>query len=268
MLKSTELDAVPKRIRFLLEESVIPSPHNVELEHTPATDYLERNARATPHVAELYHENSKLTPFSTMQPVADPKALEQIRDWYFETAYDLHEEEFLAHESPELRIAIDDVAAPLQTMLAPFPTDGRTTNLLYAVDLLVYVDGLLTRCMARSDYLWTERRVAEQEDRWLRQKLGFSPQAWSGTAAVLFVVACPWRYMLLHGPRGYRHTLLDIGRLLAYFEGRSHAEKIPLTIQQNFHDAAMDRFILADGTERSTYAILTVRAEATNPQDN
>ena len=132
-------------------------------------------------------------------------------------------------------------------------------ELLYSIDLLVLRGGLLTRLFPQAPHLWTERLMADQERQMLGTKFGLPPEAWEGTEAVLFLVACPWRYMLLHGPRGYRHTLLDVGRLLAYFEEKAGAHGLDLAVQQNFHDSVVDRFILADGLERSTYAVLILR---------
>ena len=74
---------------------------------------------------------------------------------------------------------------------------------------------------------------------------------------MLIVVACPWRYMLLYGPRGYRHTLLDIGRLLGYLQNRYESYGHPVTAHQDFLDTKADEFAQADGVERSVYALLT-----------
>lgn len=74
---------------------------------------------------------------------------------------------------------------------------------------------------------------------------------------MLFLIACPWRYMLLYGPRGYRHTLLDLGRLLGYFQYRCEFDGHLLTIHQDFLDTKADDFVQADGVERSVYALLT-----------
>src|SRR5690606_27185865 len=63
-----DLSAVPQDILTLLQESIIPSPHSINLEHSPSADFLYRSVRRKAHVAELYHENSKLCPYATLQP--------------------------------------------------------------------------------------------------------------------------------------------------------------------------------------------------------
>lgn len=256
-----DLSSVPDVLKTFLEEPIIPSPHSIDLSHTVVSDYLYRQVRRTPHVAELYHENSKLNPYSTLQPIADPKALEQVRRWFFDTAYNLKAEDYLLEESPLLRVSVDSLPETLAELVRPFCEPGDLANILYSIDLLVLQGGLLTRVFPESEFLWTEREVPDQEWQFLGMKLGADPEEWvEHTDAVFFAVACPWRYMLLHGPRGYRHTLLDVGRLLAYFEGQAATRTLDLTVAQNFHDTAIDRFILADGLERSTYAILVLRS--------
>jgi hypothetical protein len=256
MLKSAELDAVPDRIKFFLEESVIPSPHSIDLSETPASDYLYRQVRDTPHVAELYQENSKLNPHATQGPIGSDETLAEIREWFFDTAYDLDGDTFLKDEAPELRLDEDALPDPMQALLAPFSEEGGVTNLLYSIDLLALYDGRLLRRVPQSPYLWTEREVTAEEMQELGAQLTDSPDQWAQTDAVLFFVTCPWRYMLLHGPRGYRHTLLDLGRLLAVLEGRSGKLGLPAGVQQNFYDSFVNDFVLADGVERSTHAIM------------
>jgi hypothetical protein len=256
MFSSSKLEHIPPRLRSLLEESILPSPHSVELEQTPGSDYFDRYAQKRPHIAELYHENSKLHPHTTMQPSGDATSLDELRSWFFNTAYDLDADTFLKHESPLLRIRVEDLPAPLSALLAPFSEEGPTTNLLYATDLLILHDGLLTRRVPESPFLWTEREVSAPELAHLGTQLMPDAEAWKQTDAVLFMIACPWRYMFLFGPRGYRHTLLDLGRLLAHVERSAPGYDITLNVLQNFHDAALDRFLLADGVERSVYAVV------------
>lgn len=266
-VETPDLSSLPDQLLTMLEESIVPSPHSIDLSRTPLTDYLYRQVRKKPHVAELYHENSKINPHSTLQPIDNPVVLEQIRHWFFSTAYELKEEDYVLEESPELRFALDELPESVADLLRPFTEAGAAANLLYSIDLLVLRGGLLARLFPESPYLWTEREVPDQERAFLGSKFGLAPDDWEGTEAVLFVVACPWRYMLLHGPRGYRHTLLDVGRLLAYFEGHTAEHGLDLTVAQNFHDTAVDNSILADGLERSAYAVLTLRTPQEEPQE-
>jgi hypothetical protein len=258
------LEGLPEDLRVLLDESIIPSPHSIPLKRAPATDFQRRHVRKKPHVAELYQENSKIHPYSPFRPQGNQARMEQIREWFFETSYNMKEEEYLDHESENLRIRLDDVDPKVQQVLDPFTMPSSTTNLLYSTDLVVLQDQLLTRFVPESRHLWTERKVSVRERNSLRAKLGRTPEEWASTKAVFFLVACPWRRMILWGPRGYRHTLLDMGRLLAHFERSIPNAGLSMAVLQDFHDAAIDRFILADGVERSTHAILTLSSTETN----
>ena len=249
-------DPLLKHIQLFLEAPVIPSPHSIDLSHSAASDYLYRQVRAKPHVAELYHENSKLTPHSTLQIPSDISMLEQVRRWFFETAYRVDEETLVANSSG-LRIPYDQLPDWLQGPLHLFSKPGSLTDLLYAADLLVLHDGVLVRIVPELDYLWVEREV-KNEATLLPDLFWRSPPVrLEEYSTMLIVIACPWRYMVIYGPRGYRHTLLDIGRLLGYLQHQYASSGYPATVHQDFLDTKADELVQADGVERSVYALLT-----------
>ena len=243
-------------IQTFLESPMIPSPHSIELSHSATSDYLYRQVRSKPHLAELYHENSKLSPHSTLQVPSDTSTLEQVRRWFFETAYRV-DEEILVNNGSGLRISYDQLSEWLQGPLKLFSKPGSLTNLLYATDLLVLHDGILFRVVPESDYLWIECEVKDEATLLPSLFWGAPPVRIEECSTMLIVVACPWRYMLLYGPRGYRHTLLDIGRLLGYLQNRYEFYGHPSTVHQDFLDTKADEFVQADGVERSVYALLT-----------
>lgn len=248
-------DPLLESIQAFLEKSIIPSPHSIDLSHSAASDYLYRQIRSKPHVAELYHENSKLSPHSTLQVPTDASTLEQVRRWFFETAYRVDEE--LIADGSGLRIYYEQLPEWLQSPLKPFFQPTPLANMLYAADLFVLHDGLLTRAVPESEYLWIERKI-KNEVSLLPSLFWRLPQvSIEECSTMLILVACPWRYMLLYGPRGYRHTLLDIGRLLGYFQYRCEFDGHLITAHQDFLDTKVDAFVQADGVERSVYALLT-----------
>lgn len=212
-------DPLLEHIQVFLESPIIPSPHSIELSHSTAADCLYRQVRSKPHLAELYHENSKLNPYSALQVPSDTSILEQVRRWFFETAYRI-DEEILVNNSSGLRILYDQLPEWLQEPLKFFAKSGSLTDLLYAADLLVLHDGMLVRVVPESDYLWIEREVKDEETLLSSLFWRSSPVSLEECSTMLIVIACPWRYMLIYGPRGYRHTLLDIGRLLGFFQHR------------------------------------------------
>ena len=252
----TDLDPLLKHIQIFLESPVIPSPHSVDLSHSAASDYLYRQVRLKPHVAELYHENSKLSPHSTLQVPSDTSMIEQVRRWFFETAYRVDEETLVANDLG-LRIPYNQLPGWLQSPLNLFSKPGSLADLLYAIDLLVLHDGMLVRIVPESDYLWIEREVKNEVTLLPCLFWGSPPVRIEECSTMLIVVACPWRYMLIYGPRGYRHTLLDIGRLLGYFQYQYESYGYPVTVHQDFLDIKADEFVKADGVERSVYSLLT-----------
>ena len=249
-------DALLEHIQTFLESSIVPSPHSIDLSHSAASDYLYRQVRLKPHVAELYHENSKLSPHSTLQIPSDTSVLEQVRRWFFETAYRVDEETLVAN-GLGLRSPYDQLPEWLQAPLNLFAKPGSLANLLYAIDLLVLYDGMLFRIVPESEYLWIEREAKNEATRLPGLFWRSPPISTEECSTMLIVVACPWRYMLIYGPRGYRHTLLDIGRLLGYFQYQCEPGEYPVTVHQDFLDTKVDEFIQADGVERSVYALLT-----------
>ena len=252
----TSSDPLLEHIQLFLETSVIPSPHSIDLNHSATSDYLYRQVRTKPHIAELYHENSKLSPHSTLQIPFDTSILEQVRRWFFETAYRV-DKEFLVANGSGLRIFYDQFPGWLQGSLSLFSQQSSLADLLYAIDLLVVHDGVLVRIVPESDYLWIEREV-KNEVTLLPSLFWQSPSiSIEECSTMLIVVACPWRYMLLYGARGYRHTLLDIGRLLGYLQYRCEFSGHSATVHQDFLDTKADEFVQADGVERSVYALLT-----------
>jgi hypothetical protein len=245
--------------RKLLEERIVPSPASIELERTAMSDFLQRLCSPSPHVAELYHENSKLSPWSTVTVPEDDRKLHEAREWFFSTAYALREEDVEPGEAHQIRIGLAGLPEGLRSLLRPFAQKGPASDLLYGVDLLVLHGHRLYRMVVRTEHLWVERRFTDAERAELEGAvLDLSDLALSRAGALLFLVGCPWRYMLLYGPRGYRHTLLDAGRLLGHLETAARRSNLPLAVAQNFYDARVDRFLLADGVERSALAILAL----------
>ena len=251
-----ELDPLLKHIQVFLDSSIIPSPHSIDLSHSAASDCLYRQVRAKPHVAELFHENSKLSAHSTLQIPSDTSVLERVRRWFFETAYRVNEETLIDNGSG-LRIPYDQLPRWLQGPLNLFSKPGSLTNLLYAADLLVLHDEMLVRVVPESDYLWIEYEIKNAVALLPELFWRSPPVCLEEYSTMLIVVSCPWRYMLIYGPRGYRHTLLDIGRLLGYFQHRCEFSGYSAMVHQDFIDTKADKLVQADGVERSVYALLT-----------
>jgi len=259
MSKSTNflgIDSLSELTKLLLEGTIAPSPHSIDLSHSATSDFLNRQIRKTPNVAELFHENSKVNPFSTLIVPGDDNMLNQVRTWFFDTAYNIDDVVFLENDT-KLRLLYENMSDQMFKLLSPFSQSGQCTNLLYAVDLLVLNDSKIFRVIPQSEFIWTEKIVLQPDLENLLLSLRFKKFN-TIDGILIFLVACPWRYMLLYGPRGYRHTLMDLGRLLSYFENHNICDSFKITVRQNFHDTTIDEFISADGLERSVYAVLQI----------
>lgn len=234
-----------------LEYTILPSPNSIDLERSVGSDYLYRCQARFPHVAELFHENSKFAPSSTIVPAAD-EAVAQARQWYFDTSYRVSESEFENEHASGLRMAARDLPPCMSSLLADFKTGGSAAVLLFSIDLFVFDGERVLRLAPGTHELWLERYA--ETDR-LRAGL-LNPNLVEEHSWAMFLVARPWRYMAFYGPRGYRATLLDAGRVLRHLETRAHELKIGIATAQQFYDARVDSFLGIDGVEASTVAVI------------
>lgn len=257
----TPLANMPRHLQLLLEETLFMPPGAVELQRTPTHDYLYRMFSATPNVAELFHENTKLTPYSLANTVLDQDLVEATRRWFFSTAYQPRDGDIDGEMARELHIQLplDELDGGVGGLLRTLTANERATRLLYAIDLWVLIRDELFRVVPESDRLWMERRLRQRELRTLRGSiLGLPPERVREASALLFVAAAPWRYMLFQGVRGYRRTLVDVGRLLSLCEEETRTSGPAITTTLDFYDTRVDRLLFLDGVERSVVAVVTV----------
>ena len=184
-----------------LEGTALPSPNSVELSRTASADYRHRFDGRDPHVAELFQENTKLSPRTTGHHPADAGALERAREWYLSTAYRVKDDTLVARKADAVRLPLDALPRRLAELLEPFTGTGRPSSLLYALDLFVLHEKALLRVVPRTGFLWRDRRTAERDDSRIRESI-VSTERLPTAGALLFLVAAPWRYMMFLGPRG------------------------------------------------------------------
>ncbi len=250
------------RFQAMLEETLLPPMHNVEFVRSAQNDYTLRFGATTAHIAELFQENSKLTPYSTLQVPADDRELNQARMWYFSTAYRMHEEDLVPGKEHNVRIKHGDLLEPLARTFAPFGQPGTCAELLYGIDLYVLYEDRLYRQVSGTDVLWFEKKITPFEHQMLQMSLLRVPRdTISRSVALAFLVGVPWRYMMFFGPRGYRRMLFECGRVMAQIEDQAQAHGLKTILCQDFYDARIDRVLLMDGVERSTLAIIAFQTK-------
>jgi len=247
----------------LLEETILPSPKTIELRRSPTNDATGRFVSRAPHIAELYHANSRISPHEPTNAVLDHAALAAARDWFYTSAFKPRADTFNLDVARRERVILDFTTVAR----AAGPAFARLgapdiPELAYAVDLLVLRGGAIYRLFPGADQLWLEHFVpADDLPRLHAALLGSAPPA----ATTLSVIGAAWRYMLLQGPRGYRRTLIDCGRLLGVLRDAAGPEPGSLRISLDFHDAVVDELLKLDGVERGTLAVLSFDDEGSTP---
>lgn len=248
------LDAVPPSIRRFLEDSIVPSPHSIDLAPSVDGDYLHRSERRHPHVAESYHLNSKLSPHSMVEP-AGPEAIEQVRDWYFETIYQTSPDVLDEEQTHHVQTEIDALPDAVEQWVRALEPSNRH---FFGADLMLVVDGKLLRYVPGRSYLIVERSFSDEDRAALLGTLLAPKPDWGESIALGAVVVCPWRYLLLAGPRGYRDALFDVGRVLCAAEQAAETSGASLDVRTHFYDRVAEDVLRLDGTERSACALLSI----------
>ncbi len=249
---------IEPRLRAFLEETLLPSPNTVELMRTPQSDYRFRFAAASaPHIAELFQENTKLSPHSSFDAAINERELSQARDYYFATAYQVAEADFIPGKDKAIRITHEHLPAWLRSFLSPFSVKDGISSLLYGVDMLLIFDGAVYKQAPRSIQLWRERALSPSDLANFRAAIMRGPDALITAAeAFAILVGVPWRYMAFLGPRGYRRMMLEAGMLLAQLGGIAAHYGLHTAVCTDFYDTHVDRILLLDGVERTAIAIL------------
>lgn len=252
---------------FTLEEEIVPSINSIDLKKTPVTDRMMSLTNKSPNIGELYHCNSNLNPHSMYQVSEITKFdVSYLRTWYFSTGYAVHEEMLDPDQNFVSRISIKELPGSLQKLLEPFTQAGAKADLLFGTDLFVYYDRKVAKLLPESDYLWVVRKVSDDADleRLKDSLLEASKEVLDTAQAFLFVIGVWARYMFAYGARGYRHTLMEAGRLLSQIESTSAQLPLRVTVAQNFYDEPVNAFLLLDGVERGTLAAVVLSETQNN----
>lgn len=269
------------RFRAMLEETLFPSPNSVEFARTPQNDYQLRFSARFTHIAELFQENTKLVPYSTLRASDynqetsfqlnegerfSPRVIEMMnqdfhdaRKWYFSTAYRMRESDIIPENEHMLRIRASDLPQPLANIFRPFAFGEPINALPYSVDIVLLYAGRLLRLVPGADILWVMKELQPGEHDVLRASLLSVPRAMLKQAsAYIFFVGAPWRYMMFYGPRGYRHMLFEAGALMKQCQFLAGQQGFDTSVCLDFYDARVDQVLLLDGAERTTLGVMAM----------
>lgn len=253
------------RFRSLIEETLFPSPNSVEFTRTPQNEYILRFGNHTANIAELFQENTKLIPYSTMIGAFDEQEYQEARKWYFTSSYRIKEEDLKQDQTHYMMTKHHELPEPIRTLFAPFAEEGDLTSLLFSVDLFYLSGNRLVRQVPQTDYLWFEKNLTQFEQQLFRSSLLRVPQdKLADTKDFLILVGVPWRYMMFFGPRGYRKMMYEAGALMNRLAESATKLGLGPILCDDFFDARVDRVMLMDGTERTTLAIIPLTGGETN----
>lgn len=205
---------------------------STRLERDSLRDLVERSVSAQVSVAELYHENSKLFPARAAELVASTVDVAAFR----------HE---LVRRRTATRSTLPayELDGPLRTLLTSVAREVDP-ELFYALELRAVVDGTVLLHEPGRDVLIGVKALGAEDD------VG---------KARLFVVASFARNELLFGARGYRHTLLDAGRLVQQVVPLAPRAGLQATLSFDFDDWKVNAALEADGVEEG--ALVAIELE-------
>lgn len=235
-----------------LEETLIPSLHSVDLEHSIEGHYFQRFSNQHPNVAELYHVNSKLVGSSPLTLPPDRTELAKAREWFFTTSYDLQEEDFVAEHAHRVRALHGELQPQLGALTRQLAQEESLNVLLHALDVFVLQDRTVYRVLPRRGFVWLERRLDADAMQGLAS--AFPPGvevALCTERPLVFLSGSFWRYMKFYGVRGYRMVLMEAGQL-----AREIVVRGPASHHEVFYDDRIDRALMLDGVENSVLAVL------------
>jgi hypothetical protein len=238
-----------------LEETLIPSPNTVELVRSVESDYFLRFSNEGKNVAETFHLNSKLVPGSPLRLPWNREPLDNAREWFFTSSYDVSREDMVPEHADRVCATHESFGPQLGALTAQLANDEELSKLLHGLDVFIVRNRVAYRVVPRRDYLWVERHL--DEELIARLQSAFLPESEVGDVAgqvVIAVIGSFWRFMKFYGVRGYRMVLMDAGRLVHEIESR-----LPVTRHEVFYDDRVDNVLLLDGIEQSVLTLLTLK---------
>jgi hypothetical protein len=221
----------------------------VRLERDSLLDYRNRPTSGQVSVAELYHENSKLSPEllpALALSVVDPGELRR---------------EFLRRRRAFARLAAGDQLGGMERWSELLgPVAERSLEQFYAIEIRV-ADGCAVASYEPAGNAF--RLVKNLDDREREQldtavSLVDTDEGVPRPAPLLFVLACFPRNEIIFGQRGYRRTLLEAGQVTQEVVSSAVERGRTAHIHYEFADRDVDRIMEVDGVEHSTVIAIAI----------
>ncbi|HEV8453791.1 MAG TPA: hypothetical protein VGQ24_02795 [Gemmatimonadales bacterium] len=215
----------------------------VRLERNSMLDYRNRPTSSQISVAELYHENSKLSVEMLPELVFTSVSPTELRG------------EFLRRRAALARTAAADQfdGAKLWRDLLD-AVGAQYLDLFYAIEVRVVSGNVVAAYEPAGSVFQLIGRLDGPQRARLESSL------WLGSAgdgpgdaeSLLFLVAVFPRNEILYGQRGYRRTLIEAGQIAEAVLRRAAQTGHRATVRHEFADRDIDLIMEADGVEQST----------------
>jgi hypothetical protein len=211
----------------------------VRLERDSFEDFRQRPLSAGISVAELYRENSKLFP-QALPEIAAMRADPGLR------------REFVSRRAAELTAEASETSVdpPLAEFLARIVSRVEL-ELFYSIELRLVLGASLAIYAPPSRTLHLVKQLSVRDLEVLRRatRLLAPPRLPPHEGGLLFIVGFFGRDEMLLGPRGYRRTLLEAGRITQVVLEERRARGQPTYPVYEFADRDVEAAIELDGTE-------------------
>jgi hypothetical protein len=238
----------------------------VRLGPDSAESHLQRPSSGVPSIAEVYHANSALGPASVARLLAARTDVAELRREVIKRSAAASPRPGPDDPSPSDRVA----------GLLHAARNATGVDLFYGLELRVVQDGFLyafepltgtcpvvaaltvadLRAVDRGLHL-LEPSVAEAERRQPGAGAPGSPDA------LILLVGRFGRHDVLYGPRGYRRTLIEAGRLSQELLRLAGERGIRAALITEYFDHDLDRAALTDGVDDGCLAV--VELESVSP---
>lgn len=220
----------------------------VRLERNTMVDFRQRSTSPQFAISELYHENSKLFPEMVPEMAACLADADAIR------------REFVERRAVVVRTAAtgDFKLGKRYRALLTEATRSIPLDLFYAIELRIVSGGLLAVYEPVLDLFQVVKELSSSELSSLEAATHLLNRA--GTEQLnyplILVLGSFARNEILFGPRGYRRTLLEAGRVTESVISNANAAGITTKVFYEFDDRQVDAVMDADGVEQGTVGIV------------
>jgi hypothetical protein len=216
----------------------------VLLERNSLLDYQQRSVSGRMSIAEFYHENSKLFPQMIPELTVSHVDMEAFRRRYLEGR------SIVARSSGASMLELD----PRWRELLDKTAIAVELDTFYAIELRILVGGALGVYDPGLDASYIVKRLSPAETASIQEALRLlaTPGETPLSGPLLFVLGCFGRNDILFGPRGYRRTLLDAGRMTQAVLLQAMRMRIPVRARYDFTERDVDYAMEADGIEQGT----------------